>query len=104
MAIKKYDTDETHYEQIKCIARNYIISLPVRSGGHWNPVKAGFCKLPEEYKYSTAPLYETGIDNPLASSGRISFSSSRLTKDWWWVKILRQAQYTRQGVKTHQPS
>ena len=30
---------------------------------HWNPVKAGFCKLPEDYKYSSALLYETGIDN-----------------------------------------
>ena len=30
---------------------------------HWNPVKAGYCKLPEEYKYSSALFYETGIDN-----------------------------------------
>ena len=30
---------------------------------HWNPVKAGMCKLPEEYKYSSALFYETGIDN-----------------------------------------
>lgn len=30
---------------------------------HWNPVKAGFCTLPEEYKYSSAMFYETGIDN-----------------------------------------
>ena len=30
---------------------------------HWNPVKAGICKLPEEYKYSSALLYETGVDN-----------------------------------------
>jgi REP element-mobilizing transposase RayT len=30
---------------------------------HWNPVKAGICKLPEEYKYSSALFYETGIDN-----------------------------------------
>jgi len=30
---------------------------------HLNPVKAGFCKLPEEYKYSSALFYETGIDN-----------------------------------------
>ena len=27
---------------------------------HWNPVKAGYCKLPEEYKYSSAGFYETG--------------------------------------------
>jgi putative transposase len=30
---------------------------------HWNPVKAGMCKLPEEYKYSSVLFYETGIDN-----------------------------------------
>ena len=27
---------------------------------HYNPVKACLCKLPEEYKYSTARFYETG--------------------------------------------
>lgn len=30
---------------------------------HWNPVKAGMCKLPEEYKYSSVLFYETGVDN-----------------------------------------
>ena len=30
---------------------------------HWNPVKAGMCNVPEEYKYSSALFYETGIDN-----------------------------------------
>ena len=30
---------------------------------HWNPVKAEMCKLPEEYKYSSASFYETGVDN-----------------------------------------
>ena len=30
---------------------------------HWNPVKAGICKLPEDYKYSSAHLYHCGIDN-----------------------------------------
>ena len=30
---------------------------------HWNPVKAGLCQLPEEYNYSSALFYETGIDN-----------------------------------------
>jgi putative transposase len=30
---------------------------------HRNPVRAGLCKLPEEYKYSSALFYETGIDN-----------------------------------------
>ncbi len=30
---------------------------------HWNPVRAGICSLAEEYKYSSALFYETGIDN-----------------------------------------
>jgi len=30
---------------------------------HWNPVKAGLCKLPEEYKYSSAKFYEFGVDD-----------------------------------------
>ena len=30
---------------------------------HCNPVKAGICNLPEEYKYSSAMFYHTGIDN-----------------------------------------
>jgi len=30
---------------------------------HWNPVRAGLCKWPEEYLYSSARFYETGIDH-----------------------------------------
>ncbi|HSB93621.1 MAG TPA: transposase [Flavitalea sp.] len=30
---------------------------------HWNPVRAGLCASPEEYKYSSARFYEEGIDN-----------------------------------------
>jgi hypothetical protein len=30
---------------------------------HWNPVKAEFCSLPEEYFYSSAKFYHTGIDD-----------------------------------------
>ena len=30
---------------------------------HWNPVKAGLCKLPEEYYYSSAKFYEYGVDD-----------------------------------------
>jgi putative transposase len=29
---------------------------------HWNPVKAGLCSLPEDYYYSSARFYHTGID------------------------------------------
>ena len=29
---------------------------------HRNPVKAGLCKYPEEYRYSSARFYETGVD------------------------------------------
>ena len=30
---------------------------------HYNPVRAGLCRLPEEYKYSSAKFYQTGIDD-----------------------------------------
>jgi putative transposase len=30
---------------------------------HHNPVRAGLCNLPEEYHFSSALFYETGIDN-----------------------------------------
>lgn len=30
---------------------------------HDNPVKAGLCKLPEEYYYSSAKFYEFGVDD-----------------------------------------
>ena len=29
---------------------------------HYNPVKAGLCTFPEEYKYSSAKFYATGED------------------------------------------
>jgi len=30
---------------------------------HENPVRAGICRVPEQYKYSSALFYHTGIDN-----------------------------------------
>jgi putative transposase len=30
---------------------------------HYNPVIAGICNLPEEYKYSTAKFYEKGVND-----------------------------------------
>jgi hypothetical protein len=29
---------------------------------HYNPVAAGLCAYPEDYKYSSAKFYETGVD------------------------------------------
>jgi hypothetical protein len=29
---------------------------------HWNPVKAGLCKLPSDYRFSSANYYQWGID------------------------------------------
>jgi putative transposase len=43
--------------------RNHPVFIQKLDYIHWNPVKAGICKLPEEYKYSSALFYETGIDN-----------------------------------------
>ncbi len=30
---------------------------------HYNPVRAGLCKYPEEYHYSSAKFYQTGVDD-----------------------------------------
>jgi REP element-mobilizing transposase RayT len=30
---------------------------------HWNPVKAGLCSLPEEFHFSSARFYWTGVDD-----------------------------------------
>jgi putative transposase len=30
---------------------------------HYNPVKAGVCQFPEEYKYSSTKFYELGVDD-----------------------------------------
>jgi putative transposase len=43
--------------------RNHVVFMQKLEYIHWNPVKAGICKYPEEYKYSSAMFYETGIDN-----------------------------------------
>ena len=29
---------------------------------HYSPVTAGLCAYPEDYKYSSAKFYETGVD------------------------------------------
>jgi REP element-mobilizing transposase RayT len=43
--------------------RKHAVFLQKLQYIHENPVRAGICKLPEEYKYSSALFYETGIDN-----------------------------------------
>ena len=43
--------------------RNHKVFLQKVRYIHENPVRAGICKLPEEYKYSSALFYETGTDN-----------------------------------------
>jgi len=43
--------------------RNHHVFIQKLDYIHWNPVKAEMCKLPEEYKYSSAFFYETGVDN-----------------------------------------
>jgi REP element-mobilizing transposase RayT len=45
---------EIRTERFLLLKLNYI---------HTNPVRAGICQLPEEYLYSSARYYETGIDN-----------------------------------------
>ena len=33
---------------------------------HYNPITAGLCAYPEDYKYSSAKYYETGEDDQIA--------------------------------------
>ena len=33
---------------------------------HKNPVRARLCKFVEDYRYSSARFYETGVDDPIA--------------------------------------
>ncbi len=43
--------------------RTHYVFLQKQEYIHLNPVLAGVCKLPGEYKYSSARFYEAGIDN-----------------------------------------
>jgi REP element-mobilizing transposase RayT len=43
--------------------RTHEIFLQKMDYIHWNPVRAGLCALPEDYKYSSARFYEMGVDN-----------------------------------------
>jgi putative transposase len=43
--------------------RTHAVFLQKLDYIHWNPIRAGLCTRPEEYKYSSAMFYETGIDN-----------------------------------------
>ena len=42
--------------------RSHSVFLQKLNYIHHNPVRAGLCRLPEEYKYSSARFYESGID------------------------------------------
>ena len=68
--LKHFETDanDRYYQFWKRRAlsielRTHKVYLQKLNYIHLNPVKAGFCKLPEEYKYSSALFYETGVDN-----------------------------------------
>ena len=40
--------------------------LCIASGCCANPVEAGLCGYSEEYRYSSAKFYETGVNDPIA--------------------------------------
>lgn len=68
--LKHFETDanDRYYQFWKRRAlsielRTYKVYLQKLNYIHLNPVKAGFCKLPEDYKYSSALFYETAVDN-----------------------------------------
>ncbi|MCH5720508.1 REP-associated tyrosine transposase [Niabella hibiscisoli] len=43
--------------------RSYTIFQQKLDYIHFNPVRAGLCKYPEEYLYSSAQFYRAGVDN-----------------------------------------
>ena len=43
--------------------RNHAVFRQKLDYIYWNPIKSGMCKLPEDYKYSSALFYETDVDN-----------------------------------------
>src|ERR1035437_6363774 len=47
----------------KYLFRRWNIYLSDWPGGHDNPVKAGLCSNGEDYKYSSARFYKTGVDD-----------------------------------------
>src|SRR5690349_9465781 len=62
------DADDRYYQfwkrrSLSIELRTHKVYIQKLDYVHWNPVKAGICKLPEDYKYSSASFYETGIDN-----------------------------------------
>jgi hypothetical protein len=48
---------------MRCFCKNWSTFLSDWPGGHYNPVKAGLCINPEDYYYSSARFYATGIDS-----------------------------------------
>ncbi len=68
LASFKVDAKDREYQfwernSLSVELRTHLVFIQKLEYIHWNPVKASLCKLPEEYKYSSALFYETGIDN-----------------------------------------
>ena len=76
--LEKFHPDQLEYFRIDAADRKHQIwerrplSVELRTDKvyqqklvyiHMNPVKAGLCVFPEEYKYSSAAFYYTGVDN-----------------------------------------
>lgn len=58
---RQYQFWERNALNIELITEN--IFLQKLNYIHNNPVKAGICSFPEDYKYSTAKFYESNIDD-----------------------------------------
>jgi putative transposase len=68
LAYCKVDAKDREYQfwernALSIELRTHAVFLQKLDYIHWNPVKAGMCNLPEEYKYSSASLYETGNES-----------------------------------------
>jgi REP element-mobilizing transposase RayT len=64
----KVDAKDRHYQfwernAMSIELRNHPAFVRKLEYIHWNPVRAEMCAVPEDYKYSSALFYETGIDH-----------------------------------------
>ena len=73
---RKYQMWERNALSVDLWSEKVLIQKPKYI--HENPVRAGLCKYPEEYKYSSALFYKTGIDNP----------STKLRRDFLRIIVI----------------
>jgi putative transposase len=62
--VDKYDRDYQFWKHasLSIELRTHAVFMQKLEYIHYNPVKAGLCLSPEDYYYSSATFYHSGID------------------------------------------